>query len=121
MRAPVKESGFTLVEVLAALMIFSLSIIGLTHAGTETVKTASYLEQKILAGVVADNQLSLARISESSGRTKRGTERQMAQEFEYEVVRNTTDVDGFYTLTVTVKSTLSDQNLVVRTAYVASQ
>ena len=116
-----KEHGFTLVEVLAALMIFSLSIIGLTHAGTESVKTASYLEQKFLAGIVADNQLSLARVSDSTDRTRRGTERQMVQEFEYEIVRDPTDMNGFYKLTVTVKSNLSEQDLVIRSAYMSGQ
>jgi len=33
----VKEAGFTLVEVLAALVIFSVAIIGLSTAGTQSV------------------------------------------------------------------------------------
>ena len=38
-----KEDGFTLVEVLAALLIFSFAIIGLTRAGTESVRAVSVL------------------------------------------------------------------------------
>ena len=53
----ISEAGFTLVEVLAALLIFSFAIIGLTHSGTESVRAITILEHKTYAGIVADNRI----------------------------------------------------------------
>ena len=55
------ELGFTLVEVLAALLIFSFAIVTLTHSGAESVRAVSVLEQKTYAGIVADNRIVRAR------------------------------------------------------------
>jgi len=43
-----KEAGFTLVEVLVALLIFSFAIIGLTRSGTESVRAVGVLQDKSL-------------------------------------------------------------------------
>ena len=58
----ISEAGFTLVEVLAALLIFSFAIIGLTHSGTESVRAITILEHKTYAGIVADNRIVQARL-----------------------------------------------------------
>jgi len=52
------EAGFTLVEVLAALAIFSITAIGLVRVGSENAKTARMIESRALAAVVADNHLA---------------------------------------------------------------
>ena len=97
------EQGFTLIEVLAALLIFSLSIVGLTHAGSQSVRVASYLDQKVLAGIVADNQLIIARASaEFSTGDESGAEEQMGQKFSYRVVTQSTLMPELLKVTVTV-------------------
>ena len=53
-----REAGFTLVEVLAALAIFSITGIGLVRVASENAKTARMVESRALAGVVADNHLA---------------------------------------------------------------
>ena len=50
-----RDDGFTLIEVLASLLIFSLAIIGLTRSSMESVRTASVLQNKSYAAIVADN------------------------------------------------------------------
>ena len=57
-----KQDGFTLIEVLAALAIFSIAIIGLSGANTQSIKTTDRVTDKTYAGFVADNQLVLARL-----------------------------------------------------------
>lgn len=56
------QSGFTLVEVLAALAVFSIAAIGLSQSTGEATRGASHMEARFLAGVVADNQLVEAMI-----------------------------------------------------------
>ncbi len=56
------EQGFTLVEVLAALAVFSIAAIGLSQASSETVSGANHAEAKALAEIVAENQLAEALI-----------------------------------------------------------
>lgn len=52
------ETGFTLVEVLAALGIFSIAAIGMVHASTENTRTANLIEQRALARIAAENQIA---------------------------------------------------------------
>ncbi len=134
-KRPSRQAGFTLVEVLAALLIFSLSIISLTHAGTESVKTAFALEQKILAGIVADNQLVLARAETLNRSERRGRDEMRGQAFDWEVETHNTDLDGFFRLSVKVRAASqnvsrsrrnsggrsADHVLIERTAFVAGR
>ncbi len=56
----VSDQGFTLVEVLAALAVFSVAAIGLSQASGETVRGTRHIEAKSLAAIVAENQLAEA-------------------------------------------------------------
>lgn len=55
------QSGFTLIEVLAALVIFSVSILGLISSITHATQTATTLEQRTFASIVVENQIALFR------------------------------------------------------------
>ncbi|MEM6626000.1 MAG: type II secretion system minor pseudopilin GspI [Pseudomonadota bacterium] len=55
---PQAQAGFTLVEVLAALSVFSIAGLGLVHASTENARTAQFIERRAIASIVADNQLA---------------------------------------------------------------
>ncbi|SKA19119.1 general secretion pathway protein I [Vibrio cincinnatiensis] len=50
--------GFTLLEVLIALAIFSTAAISVIRAVTQHINTISYLEEKTFAAMVADNQMA---------------------------------------------------------------
>ncbi len=116
-----KEAGFTLIEVLAALLIFSTAIMGLMHAGTENIRAVQVLEKKQLAGIVADNQLLLALNSQTA--IKPGTRQddvQMAgRDWLWKIRTEDTGTAGFYRLTIEVKEKTSEQILVRRTAFTA--
>jgi len=108
--------GFTLIEVLAALVVFSISIIGLTHAGTESLKTAYALEQKTLAGIVADNQLVLAmRESVRAGKIT-GQSEVKGRVFDWSIETTAQDSPNFYKLEARVAQT-DGQVLTVRNAF----
>lgn len=56
------QRGFTLIEVLAALIIVSLGMLGVIEAVSQTASNGSYLRDKTLAHWVAMNQLTKTRL-----------------------------------------------------------
>ena len=112
-----KEDGFTLVEVLAALLIFSFAIIGLTRAGTESVRAVSVLKDKSYAGIVADNQLIHARIKPLEVGVKTGEESVSGKVYDWRVETSKTESAGFYRLIVTINEAKSEQIIITRTAF----
>jgi len=56
------QRGFTLIEVLAALIIVSLGMLGVIEAVSDTAKNGAYLREKTIAHWVAMNQLSKVRL-----------------------------------------------------------
>lgn len=51
------DRGFTLLEMLVALAIFSLAVIALLNLSAQSLRTAALVEDRALAGVVAENRL----------------------------------------------------------------
>lgn len=118
-----KDAGFTLVEVLVSLVIFSVAILGLTRAGTQTVTALNQLEEKTYASIVADNQLALARLESENpfAQSRIGEEQSGGRTFEYRVERVETEVPEFFELVVSVSSPRSDQVLIQRRAFVTGE
>ena len=48
-------AGFSLIEMLVALAVFSLAVLGLLNLSGESTRTAVAIEERVLAAVVADN------------------------------------------------------------------
>lgn len=57
-------SGFTLVEVLAALVIVSLGMLGVIEAVSQSASNATYLREKTLAHWIAMNRLAEVRLAQ---------------------------------------------------------
>lgn len=112
-----KEKGFTLVEVLASLLVFSIAILGLAQAGTQGAKSVSVLENKMLGGVIADNVLVRARHDRIRLGVQTGEETQMGRRYAWELETVTTDVAGFLRMTVKVREDDKEQVIMSRTAY----
>jgi general secretion pathway protein I len=60
---PRRERGFTLVEVLVALMIIALGLAALMIAVSGTARTSGYLRDKMLAQWIALNRLAEVRMN----------------------------------------------------------
>lgn len=116
-RKNVNEAGFTLIEVLAALLVFSVAIIGLTRAGAESARAVSAIDDKMLASIVADNQLVLARQSFPKPGVVTGSEETMSRRFNYEVETARTETQGLYRMVVKVRANDRAQVLIERTAF----
>ncbi len=52
----VRAQGFSLIEMLVALAVFGLAVLGLLNLAGEGTRTAALVEARSLANVVADNR-----------------------------------------------------------------
>ena len=111
------DDGFTLIEVLVALVVFSVAIIGLTHAGTESTRNVFHLESKSWAGIVADNQLISARRGVIELGERSGREEQMGLPFEWSLTTSPTDTPDLFRLDVDVFQEGNSQLLIRRTSF----
>ncbi|WP_449556072.1 type II secretion system minor pseudopilin GspI [Huaxiibacter chinensis] len=62
-----KQDGMTLIEVMVALLILASAGLALIKTSQEQVRNLDYLQQKQIASWVADNQLTLMKLSPESG------------------------------------------------------
>lgn len=62
-RSPRSSRGFTLIEVLAALVIVALGMLGVIEAVSQTASNGNYLRDKSIAHWIAMNQLTLTRLA----------------------------------------------------------
>ncbi|MBL4853977.1 MAG: type II secretion system minor pseudopilin GspI [Robiginitomaculum sp.] len=117
------QAGFTLIEVLASLLIFSTAILGLMHAGTENIRAMSVLEQKQLAGIIADNQLLLALNRPEPPRVgaQQDSGEMGGRDWNWRIQTEDTGTAGFFKLTITVQEKTSEQILMTRTAFASSK
>lgn len=58
-----KQAGFTLIEVMMALMVFAVVSIGISRVTSQGAQNALYLQEKTLATWVAQNRLVELRLS----------------------------------------------------------
>ena len=49
------EGGFTLIEIMVALAVFSLAVLALLRLETATIRGARVLDDSLVAGIVARN------------------------------------------------------------------
>ncbi|AOH36405.1 type II secretion system minor pseudopilin GspI [Luteimonas sp. JM171] len=53
---PGRRAGFSLLELLVALAVFSLVVLALLNLAGESTRTAVIVEERVLAGIVAGNR-----------------------------------------------------------------
>ena len=117
MRPNRKDGGFTLIEVLASLVIFSVAIVGLIQLNTQSIRTVNSLEDKMLAGIVADNVIVEARRKELDKGENDGEATAKGKKFIWTQEISDTDLENFYKIEVIVKRQDTDQILIQRTAF----
>lgn len=60
------SGGFSLLELMVALAIFGMAVVGLLNLSGESARTAMVLEERALAAVVAENQAIEATLAPAS-------------------------------------------------------
>ncbi|WP_283102914.1 type II secretion system minor pseudopilin GspI [Vibrio sp. ED002] len=66
--------GMTLLEVLVALAIFATAAISVIRSVSQHINTVSYLEEKMFAAMVVDNQMANVMLSTEKLKAQKGTE-----------------------------------------------
>ena len=117
MSATRTEDGFTLIEVLVSLAIFSLAIVGLNRAATLAVSGTTNLTVRTHAGIVADNAVVLRRLEPIEVGTERTEDRSGGIEFEVVTETAPTEQAGFFELLVRVNQAGQDRTLSERRAF----
>ncbi len=118
MRKTGGQDGFTLIEVLVSLMIFSIAILGLIQAGSENIKIIKALEKKQIAEIIADNQLMLAIFDKPVNAGFVSDEVQAyGYNWSWNLTTSKTEIAGFYQLKIQITQAGSDQILVQRIAF----
>ncbi len=110
------DRGFTLAEVLVALLVFSTAAIGLAHLVTETTAGAGHTRNLALARVEADNRLveAVADPAVLQAGTMTGTSVQRGQKFDWVRLIELRDADGLAGVQVTVSDAATGQKLAQR-------
>lgn len=110
------DRGFTLVEVLVALVVFSVAAVGLAHLVTETTSGAGHARAMALARIEADNRLVEA-VSDPAviqAGSMTGTAVQRGQQLAWVRQIDVRDEDGIAGIRVTVTDPATGQQLALR-------
>lgn len=108
-----RQSGFTLVEVLAALGVFSISAIGLIHLSSETMIGARQVDMRALAEIEANNRMADALTTPpplSTGVIE-GESIQRGRSFDWNRTVTPTQESGLFLIEVTVSAPETGQVL----------
>ena len=99
--------GFTLVEVMVALMVIAIALPAMLKALYQQVDATGYLRDKSMAQWVATNKMTEVRLLLNRGGNffrgeRRGSEELAEQDWYYWMESQTTEVPDFYRLQITV-------------------
>ena len=112
-----RRSGFTLIEVLVALVIAALGLAAVLSVVTNSARDATYLRDKTLASWIALNQITLVRISNSMPSVdKTSGDVEFANgKWKWQQTVTQTDVPGMRRLDVAVRHAEDPENSPVAT------
>lgn len=101
------QAGFTLLEIVIALAIVSISVLAISSAMSEHTKMAAGLEQRLLASWVASNELArvrhLAKHERLRARSSNDTIDMGGRRWRARTVIEETDVERVFLVKVTVR------------------
>ncbi|BCL68203.1 type II secretion system protein GspI [Vibrio nigripulchritudo] len=69
-----RSRGMTLIEVLVALAIFATAAISVVRAVSQHINTLSFLEEKMFASMVANNQMAKVLLGKAPKKELKGKE-----------------------------------------------
>ncbi|ARN74842.1 type II secretion system minor pseudopilin GspI [Oceanicoccus sagamiensis] len=109
-----RQSGFTLVEVMVALMIVAVAISSLLFQMMSTINNTAYLREQTIAHWVALNQLELVYLENRNSNQllsseRSGTEEMAGKEWFWRIKPVKTDNADFAQLVVSVYADEDDQ------------
>ncbi|MFT5692890.1 MAG: general secretion pathway protein I [Oceanicoccus sp.] len=113
-----RESGFTLVEVMVALLIVAVAISALLFQMMSNIDNTAYLRDKTIAHWVALNQLELVYLENQNSnqlidRERRGSEEMVGRDWFWRIKPVQSLADGFVQLQVSVRLDDTEESAIV--------
>ena len=115
-----KSRGFTLLEVMVALIIVALSLTALTASMNQMIDAANTMRERTFASWIAQNKIAeirlanvLPEVSTTSGDIEFGN-----AEWEWEAVVSKTDIENFLRIDVAVSQYGSDYVILTVTGFI---
>lgn len=104
-----KPMGFTLIEVMVALLVVAMALSALLTQMSGMIDHTAYLRDKALAQWVANNQLTLERLANRHNNellvdVKSGSATMGGREWFWTITPQRTVAEGFMQLSVTVRA-----------------
>jgi len=117
------EKGFTLIEVIIALAVISISMAAVINGVGKNVTNADYLRERTLAHWVASNKIVEIQLSDSvlDTREKKGESELAGRNWEWSVNISNTDIGVIKRVTVEVRREDEEQVLASVIAYVGQE
>lgn len=109
----------TLLEVLVALAIFATSAIAILRSVSQHVNTLTYLEEKMFASIVADNQMIMIQLEPASLSDRKGEETLAGKTWYYHIKPIATEQALLKAYDVSVSTTRDGNSIVTVTSYVS--
>ena len=111
------SGGFTLIEVMVAMMIVAVGISALLYQTMNTIDNTAYLRDKTIAQWVALNQLELVYLENQNtnrliNRERSGTETMAGQEWYWQLKPERTAGDNFIQVKVSVRAAEDDESAI---------
>ncbi|MEM9227819.1 MAG: prepilin-type N-terminal cleavage/methylation domain-containing protein [Verrucomicrobiota bacterium] len=105
-----RSSGFSLLEVLIAMLLFSMIALSLGRLNQMNLASWSHLEARAMADIIASSAMEGLRIATGED-IERRTEVELADRvFLVEARKQSGEPDGFYALSVTVAERLESSS-----------
>ncbi len=110
------EKGFSLIEVVVALGVFSLGVLGLMRAGSQSLATGRDVEARFLARIVAENVLADALIDPNPVvlGVSEGDETQMGRDYRWRRIISESPRQGLAIIEVEVTAASSESPTIAR-------
>lgn len=107
-----QATGFTLIEVLVALVVVALGMLGAIEAVNQSISTSTYLRDKAVAQWVAMNKLTEARLQTAVPQVDKtsGDAEMAGQKYRWTLVVTKTPVPTMLRLDVTISPPDSDDD-----------
>ena len=97
--------GFTLIEVLTALMILSITVTALSTAASQSTRNVTELRQKQFANWLAHNQMTLYLLGRLS--QNQGQKRYAGIDYYWDIKTSNTQTANFRKVTINIASPLA--------------
>ena len=95
-------AGFTLLEILIALAILAILMLGLLKIASDNTRNLSHIENKTLATIIATNHATLLRLGKEKPEQDDGWEMQAGRRWYWQANRPVTSSNGLWRYRISV-------------------